>query len=77
MAVSVMTFDAAGNLRNRCVFTENRFEINSGELAPINKGTQIELAKKAAEVTSETPVVETETTEAAPAAGGDSDDDLD
>ena len=25
MAVSVMTFDAAGNLKNRCAFTENRF----------------------------------------------------
>lgn len=79
MAVSVMTFDAAGNLKNRCAFTENRFEINSGELAPSNKGNQAELAKKAAEVASETTAVEAETTEAAPAAGGEaksSDDDL-
>ena len=46
---------------------------------PSNKGNQAELAKKAAEVTSETTAVEAETTEAAPAAGGEaksSDDDL-
>ena len=77
MAVSVMTFDAAGNLKNRCAFTENRFEINSGELAPSNKGNQAELAKKAAEVTSETTVVEAETTEAEPAEDGESKNDSD
>ena len=60
MAVSVMTFDAAGALKNRCVFAENRFEINSGELAPASKGGQVDLVKKAAEATSETAAVEAE-----------------
>lgn len=82
MSVSVMTFDAAGNLKNRCAFTENRFEINSGELAPSGKGDQAELAKKAAEAASETAAVETEAVEAEPSdgadgsSGGSDDDDL-
>ena len=83
MSVSVMTFDAAGNLKNRCAFAENRFEINSGELAPSNKGTQADLVKKAAEATSDTAAVEAEATETeASGAGSDnkssnSSDDLD
>ena len=81
MSVSVMTFDAAGTLKNRCVFAENRFEINSGELAPTSKGGQADLVKKAAEATSETSAVETEAVEAEPSeeGGGEtasSDDDL-
>ena len=32
MSVSVMTFDAAGNLKNRCAFAEKRSNVNSGEL---------------------------------------------
>ena len=84
MAVTVMTFDAAGNLKNRCAFAENRFEVNSGELAPHDKDSQAELEKKAAEATSETGTVEAEAVEAtqednggndAPA-GDSSDDDL-
>ena len=43
MAVTIMTFDAAGNLKNRCAFAENRFEVNSGELAPNDKNSQSEL----------------------------------
>ncbi len=31
MAVTVMTFDTSGELRNRCAFTEGRAEINTGE----------------------------------------------
>ncbi len=62
MVVSVMAFDAAGILKNRCVFAENRHEINSGELAPESKANQAELVKKAAEATSET-AAEAETTE--------------
>jgi hypothetical protein len=64
MSVSVMTFDAAGTLKNRCAFAENRFEINSGELAPSNKSAQADLVKKAAEATSETAAVEATETEA-------------
>ena len=82
MAVTIMTFDAAGNLKNRCAFAENRFEVNSGELAPNDKNSQSELEKKAAEATAEATAVETEATEAAPgddggdSSGGSSDDDL-
>ena len=49
MSVTVMTFDASGDLRNRCAFTEGRAEINTGE-----QGTgalaalEAERAKKAA-----------------------------
>ena len=84
MAVTVMTFDAAGNLKNRCAFAENRFEVNSGELAPHDKDSQAELEKKAAEATSDTGTVDTEAVEATPEddggnsapAGDSSDDDL-
>ena len=64
MAVTVMTFDATGNLKNRCAFAENRFEVNSGELAPHDKESQAELEKKAAEVTADTGTEETEAVEA-------------
>lgn len=83
MSVSVMTFDAAGNLKNRCAFTENRFEINSGELAPSGKDNQAELVKKAEEVTADTSTVETEVVDAEPSngdsgsSGSTTDDDLD
>jgi hypothetical protein len=82
MAVTIMTFDAAGNLKNRCAFAENRFEVNSGELAPNDKNSQSELEKKAAEATAETTAVETEAVDAVPeddggdSSGGSSDDDL-
>lgn len=82
MAVTIMTFDAAGNLKNRCAFAENRFEVNSGELAPHDKNSQAELEKKAAEATSDTGTVETEAVEATPeddggtSSGNSSDDDL-
>ena len=64
MSVSVMTFDAAGNLKNRCAFAENRFEINSGELVPVSKAGQSDLVKQAAEATSDTAAAETEAVEA-------------
>ena len=83
MAVTVMTFDAAGNLKNRCAFAENRFEINSGELAPHDKNSQAELEKKAVEVTSDTGTEETEAVEteaedngSSSSGGSSSDDDL-
>ena len=63
MAVTIMTFDATGELKNRCAFTEKRFEVNSGELAPVSKAKQDELAKKAAEA-ADTVAVDTEATEA-------------
>ncbi|MBQ1344763.1 MAG: hypothetical protein IIY62_00230, partial [Kiritimatiellae bacterium] len=51
MSVTVMTFDAAGELKNRCAFAEKLVEVNSGELGPTSKKDREELAKKAAEAT--------------------------
>lgn len=52
MSVSILTFDAAGLLKNRCAYSENRSEINSGELVVnINEADKENLAKKAAAVT--------------------------
>ena len=39
LAVTIMTFDSKGELRNRCAFAENMFEVNSGEIA--KKAAQI------------------------------------
>ena len=61
MSVSVMTFDAAGTLKNRCAFAENHFEITSGELAPSSKGGQADLVKKAEEATADAATVEADT----------------
>ena len=51
MSVTVMTFDAGGELRNRCAFAEGRVEVNTGELGPTSKKDREELAKRAADVT--------------------------
>lgn len=48
MAVTVMTFDAAGSLKNRCAFVEGRPEVNSGELGPVAGVDRDAIAKKAA-----------------------------
>ncbi len=50
MAVTVMTFDSRGELRNRCAFAENLVGVNSGELGPTSKKEREELAKRAAEI---------------------------
>lgn len=55
MSVTTMTFDATGAMKNRCAFTEGRYEINSGELAPTSKANRDDLAKKAAEATDMVP----------------------
>lgn len=49
-AVTVMTFDARGELHNRCAFTENMVYVNSGELGPTSKKEREALAKRAAEI---------------------------
>lgn len=51
MSVTIMTFDASGELKNRCAFAEKLVEVNSGELGPTSKKDREELAKKAAEAT--------------------------
>ncbi len=51
LAVTVMTFTAAGTLKNRCSFVEGCPEINTGEQGPLSRKEKEELAKKAADVT--------------------------
>lgn len=48
-SVTIMTFDASGVLCNSCSFTEGRYEVNSGETAPMAKERKAELIKKANE----------------------------
>ncbi len=50
-SVTVMTFDAGGDLKNRCAFAEKCVEVNSGELGPTSKKDREELAKRAAGIT--------------------------
>lgn len=52
MSVAVMTFDANGNMHNRCVFCEDRAELNSGEIGPVREKEKEALKKKAAEMAS-------------------------
>lgn len=57
LSVSVMTFDAAGNMKNRCAFAEKVATVNSGELVVADeKGNEDEAAKLAAEATEDTAV---------------------
>lgn len=51
MSVTVMTFEASGELKNRCAFTEKTVEVNSGELGPTSKKDRENLEKQAAEAT--------------------------
>lgn len=51
LSVTVMTFDAAGMLKNRCAFAEGRPEINSGEHGPTSRKEKEAIAKKAAAAT--------------------------
>ncbi len=56
MLVSVMTFDASGEIKNRCAFAEGRSNVNSGELviAPAAASSvEKEKAKAASEETEE------------------------
>lgn len=49
LAVTVMTFDAAGALKNRCAFTEGRHEMTTGELGPTSQKEREEIARQAVE----------------------------
>lgn len=64
LSVTVITFDASGDLKNRCAFTEHCKEVNSGELGPTSKKDREALAKRAADMTG-TEEVEAVTTEEA------------
>ena len=75
MAVSVMTFDANGALRNRCAFTESTVAVNSGEIGPAAKKDRDELDRKAADAAETVTVdvdVEPEAEDGEPSADGDS-----
>ena len=63
LAVTIMTFDSKGELRNRCAFAENMFEVNSGEIGPTTRKEREELAKKAAQI-AEQQASEMEATDA-------------
>lgn len=54
MSVSVMTFDAAGNMKNHYAFSEGRAEVNTGELVRASKEESEEFAKRAADVAEDT-----------------------
>lgn len=73
LSVSVMTFDAAGNMKNRCAFTEKLATVNSGELVVAEeKSNEDEAAKLAAEATEDTAVdIDDEDEETDDAEGGD------
>ena len=60
MLVSTMTFDASGQIKNRCAFAEGRSNVNSGELviAPAAASAETEKAKVASEETEEVEAVE-------------------
>ncbi len=54
MGVVVMTFDAAGTIKNHFSFAEGRAEVNSGELIVASKEDREALAKQAAAAAEET-----------------------
>ena len=58
MSVHTMAFDAAGERQSECYFCEGRAEVNSGELVAKDRLTGEELAKRAAEATTETVAAE-------------------
>lgn len=80
MSVTVMTFEASGELKNRCAFTEKTVEVNSGELGPTSKKDREDLEKKAAEATetvaAEIPAEASSDNNGGAAATTNSDDDL-
>ena len=59
MAVTVMTFDSAGGLMNRCAFVEGRPELSTGEQGEAAIQAKEAAAKKAADA-AESATVETE-----------------
>ena len=64
MSVTVMTFDASGEIKNRCAFAEKCFSVNTGEIGPTSEKEREAIAKRAAEVT---PGQEAETVDVTPA----------
>lgn len=75
MSVTIMTFTANGTMANRCAFTENHPEINSGELVLARDKSAGDQAKRVAEDAAavETVDVEDIEDEAETSSGGESD----
>lgn len=57
-AVSMMTFNSAGEMKNRTAFTEGRANVNSGELVISTKAAEADKAAQKARVDEETEAVE-------------------
>lgn len=75
MGVTVMTFDAKGTLRNRCAFTEGRFEVNTGELGPVVATTTNDDAMRKAAEAAEVEAVDAVETDADDDGAGEAADD--
>ncbi|MBQ3287834.1 MAG: hypothetical protein IJH50_00305 [Kiritimatiellae bacterium] len=73
MSVHTMAFDAAGERQSECYFCEGRAEINSGELVTKDKLSAEELARHAAETTTETSADADESDSGSSDAGSDND----
>lgn len=58
MVVSMMTFNAAGDMKNRIAFAEGRSNVNSGELVVSTKVADADKAAKSSRVDEETETVE-------------------
>ena len=71
MAVTIMTFDASGDLKNRCAFFEGRPELTTGEQAAAAIKEKTEAAKKAVDA-AETVTVDAEPTEGSNGEEGES-----
>ena len=76
MIVSMMTFDAAGVIQNRCAFAEGRSNVNSGELVakPLTQADAEAVSKavaggdvSAADAAAEKPAKKADAVESAPA----------
>ena len=68
MSVTIMTFNEAGEMKNRCAFSEGRAEINTGEMGPTSKKDREEMAKRAAQATETITADEAKSAANAPAA---------
>lgn len=70
MAVTVMTFDSAGGLVNRCAFVEGRPELSTGEQGEAAIQEKEAAAKKAADAAETATVEEAEPTESEESSSG-------
>ena len=67
MVVSMMTFNASGDMKNRVAFVEGRANVNSGELVVSTKVADADKAAAKAKQDEETEAVDVKPTETKPA----------